>query len=97
MKWPALSDRVWQISIGVALVCLSPLAVTLWVIDPSSWPLVPDATHGIIVPFNNHGVTRYMSRPFSLWFDFTWWLFLVSFGWIVASGIWVNLRQKNSN
>jgi hypothetical protein len=45
MKWPRLSDRVRQISIGIALVCLSPLVMTLWVIDPSPKPNATELDH----------------------------------------------------
>jgi hypothetical protein len=63
--------------VGIATVWYEYYAV-------SSWPLSPDPAHGIIVPFNNHGVIHYISRSLSLWLDVTFWSFFPCFLWIAG-------------
>ena len=36
-------------------------------------PLSPDPVHGLVMPYNNHGVIHYITNELSIWIDRLFW------------------------
>lgn len=69
MKKSIQSNRMIKRAIGMAKAGgLISLVVTLYeTYFTSRGPLSPDMTHGIVVPWNNHGTIHYITESRLIW------------------------------
>jgi hypothetical protein len=89
----------WQKAAFVVAICgtLSCLLTMLGeAIRATRAPLKPDASHGIVVPFNNHGEIHYISHSHSVWLNLStdlYPMFLGALIILVASSKWRATRS----
>jgi hypothetical protein len=81
----ALFGTVTSLSIGLGEV-----------FSASNGPMIADPAKGLVVPFNDHGTTVYISRVQDAWLNGAWWVYFPCFiyAWIsIAYPKWRKWRD----
>lgn len=89
--------RIAKYVVGGALVLLfamGPLSLYFWYEIPTT-PTVPDPARGFVFPYNNHGVTHYVTWFDNLLSNAFGYAVVIVFPILVVAIMWALSRRKS--